>query len=179
MLSDVFGGAALMNIAASVVVENSTISGNFATAGAGAIDNYNGDVSLNFTTVLRNLGSVSSAYNLKRFTVANSILENGCKTPIESLGHNVLLGSEDPPCVAGPLPSDKSLLAWDTDVPELADNEGPTPTHKLVVPTNLAKLAIDEADSTPLVCPKTDQRGLPRNDGACDIGAFERQHDDD
>jgi hypothetical protein len=52
----------------------------------------------------------------------------------------------------------------------LGDNGGPTRTHRLLP----GSPAIDAA-STP-DCPPTDQRGVPRPQGAgCDIGSFERK----
>jgi hypothetical protein len=50
----------------------------------------------------------------------------------------------------------------------LQDNGGPTATHALLP----GSPAIDAGD--PNRCPPTDQRGVPRPQGAgCDIGAFE------
>ena len=49
----------------------------------------------------------------------------------------------------------------------LANNGGPTMTESISPPS----IAINAADNA--ACPATDQRGFPRNDGACDIGAFE------
>jgi hypothetical protein len=54
--------------------------------------------------------------------------------------------------------------------PTLANNGGPTPTHALV-PGSPAIDAIPRADPG---CTGTDQRGVPRPQGAgCDVGAFE------
>jgi hypothetical protein len=50
----------------------------------------------------------------------------------------------------------------------LQDNGGPTWTHALLP----GSPALDVGD--PAQCPATDQRGVPRPQGAgCDIGAFE------
>ena len=49
----------------------------------------------------------------------------------------------------------------------LQDNGGPTLTHAL----SSSSPAIDSGDNT--YCPSTDQRGVERSDGACDIGAYE------
>ena len=54
-------------------------------------------------------------------------------------------------------------LDFDT---ELADNGGPTLTHALLP----FSVAIDAASDCGL---DTDQRGFPRDDGACDSGSFE------
>lgn len=52
--------------------------------------------------------------------------------------------------------------------PSLAGNGGLTLTHLL--PANSP--AVNAGDNT--ICDDTDQRGVPRSDGACDIGAVER-----
>jgi hypothetical protein len=49
----------------------------------------------------------------------------------------------------------------------LANNGGPTFTESISSPS----VAINNGD--PAACPATDQRGFPRSDGQCDIGAFE------
>jgi len=49
----------------------------------------------------------------------------------------------------------------------LANNGGPTMTESISSPS----VAINAGNNA--ACPATDQRGFPRNDGACDIGAFE------
>jgi predicted outer membrane repeat protein len=52
--------------------------------------------------------------------------------------------------------------------PNLADNGGPTQTHALLPESS----AVDAAGDCGL---ETDQRGFPRNDGACDSGSYEFQ----
>ncbi len=52
---------------------------------------------------------------------------------------------------------------------QLADNGGPTPTHALRAGSPALDAAVDEW------CGETDQRGLARPQGRCDIGAFERE----
>lgn len=49
----------------------------------------------------------------------------------------------------------------------LANNGGPTFTESISSPS----VAINNGDNA--ACPATDQRGFPRSDGQCDIGAFE------
>jgi hypothetical protein len=59
-------------------------------------------------------------------------------------------------------------IIWDALIGPLADNGGPTLTHALLD----GSPAIDAADDA--ACPATDQRGVPRPQGAaCDIGAYE------
>jgi len=49
----------------------------------------------------------------------------------------------------------------------LANNGGPTFTESISTPS----VAINTGDNA--ACPATDQRGFPRADGSCDVGAFE------
>jgi hypothetical protein len=74
----------------------------------------------------------------------------------------------DGSCVAfgfGPGMTTKSLSA--IALGGLASNGGPTLTE--AIPATSA--AVNAGNNT--VCPATDQRGFLRNDGACDIGAYE------
>lgn len=63
----------------------------------------------------------------------------------------------------------------DNELGPLQDNGGATMTHTLVPPSDM----IDGAGGTSGcidwngTAMATDQRGYPRNDGHCDIGAFE------
>ena len=58
-----------------------------------------------------------------------------------------------------------SFAAGDPRLGALGDNGGPTPTMAL----GAGSAAIDNGAA----CPATDQRGIPRPAGACDIGAYE------
>lgn len=72
------------------------------------------------------------------------------------------------PCLTGSDPGSN----WVTDpkLGPLADNGGPTRTHALLA----GSPAIDTAGTAaPDNCPVTDQRGLTRPAGKCDIGSFE------
>ena len=50
---------------------------------------------------------------------------------------------------------------------KLDDYGGETPTHALEAESPAVDAGVQAG------CPATDQRGEPRNDGACDAGAFE------
>jgi len=76
-------------------------------------------------------------------------------------GNNFSDDSSCGPGVAGITPG----LDYETN---LADNGGPTLTHALLP----GSVAVDAAGDCDL---DMDQRGLPRNDGACDSGSFELQ----
>ena len=77
---------------------------------------------------------------------------------------------EDGSCL---LDSNFSTLAIDPRLGALADNGGPTMTHALLAGS--PAINAGSADD----CPSDDQRGELRDDGACDIGAFERKPTDD
>ncbi|MDB4512021.1 hypothetical protein N9060_01025 [Arenicella sp.] len=66
-----------------------------------------------------------------------------------------------------------ATVSGDPRIGSLTDNGGPTPTHAL----NVGSIAIDSGDND--TCLTTDQRYEPRDDGACDVGAFEFQPEDD
>jgi len=66
-----------------------------------------------------------------------------------------------------------SVLNSLAEIGTLRDNGGPTPTHALVLPSNLIDGAVVCVDQNGVILP-TDQRGRARSVGAsCDIGAFE------
>jgi beta-glucanase (GH16 family) len=168
---------------AQVTVRNSTLSGNTATAWhGGAVFHTDGVMSLVNTTVTANLSAGPSAIFVGTFTaasaslsLANSVIadnpgSSGCfvgafgsgAVSLTSGGHNVLT---DASCAPGP--SDQ--VVGSAALGLLANNGGPTATHALLD----GSPAIDAADA--LLCPATDQRGVPRPQGpACDVGAFER-----
>ena len=110
----------------------------------------------------------SATLNLQNTIVANNG-DFGCflapfgagAVVLNSLGNNVFT---DGTCF--PIASDQ--IVADAGLGSLADNGGPTLTHALLA----GSPAIDAADDG--VCPATDQRGVPRPQGAaCDVGAFE------
>ena len=147
---------------ATITVTNSTLSGNSANVVGGAISNYTagGVVSLTNTTLSGNSGiGVIHAYG--PVTLANTIVANSaggsCTGAIIDGGNNF---RDDGTCGGGGFGTITGLEA------ALADNGGPTLTHALLAGSS----AIDAAGVCGLV---TDQRGVLRNDGACDSGAYE------
>jgi hypothetical protein len=103
---------------------------------------------------------------LTRSIVANSPEGGNCAFSLPTdLGNNF---DDDDTCgsgFAGITPG----VDFDTT---LADNGGPTQTHALFP----GSVAIDAAGNCGL---ETDQRGYPRDDGACDSGSFEFQEPSD
>ncbi len=73
---------------------------------------------------------------------------------------------EDGTCIT---PGVDGNLSGDPLLGPLADNGGPTLTHL----PELGSPLIDAGDNA--TCLSEDQRGLPRDDGSCDIGSVERQ----
>ena len=144
-----------------VVIVNSTITANHALKGGGGLATGQG------------YAPVSEKIALGRVTLRNTIVAGNTSAAgtrdchvkdqvIASLGHNL---DSDGSCfltAAGDHPKADPLLA------ALAGNGGPTRTMAL----RPGSAAIDAGDAEG--CPKADQRGVSRPQGAaCDIGAFE------
>jgi hypothetical protein len=172
----------------SLVVINSSISGNFTDGwrGAGGISNRAGATAeIISSTITQNESDrlVPAAGGLSvedgsTTTIINTIVagnENGdCRAEPDSalptsLGHNLdedgTCGLSEPGDVSGANPY----------LGPLADNGGPTMTHAILT---VGSPAVDGGDGE--YCPAADQRGAPRpvdGDGSgsaqCDIGAFE------
>lgn len=164
-----------------LLVINSTISANRGDpqggSGGGGISSKDGGVAtLVNSTVVGNEASASQASGIytrndgSKTTLVNTLVAdndsancppNGFWALPGSLGHN--LDSDGSCQLAGP----GDLSEVDPLLGGLADNGGPTMTHALLAGSP-ARNAGDNAE-----CPEGDQRGAPRNVGACDIGAFE------
>jgi hypothetical protein len=144
----VFGGG-VVNAAALLEIDHSTITGNRVAAGAALLTGAN-------------LGSIAQ---LDPSTVVRSSVIGGssgpsCGGPIDSNGHNVDADGSCRFSGAG----DRSRV--DPRLASLADNGGPTDTIALLA----GSPAIDAGDA----CPGSDQRGASRAQGmACDAGALE------
>jgi CSLREA domain-containing protein len=186
------GGAGQLN--GTVVIANSTFSGNAAPAGSGGGISSNGAslliVNSTFAgnSALDNAGGLHRAIANTNVLLRNSIFSGNTTTngaspdvtandAVTSLGNN-LVGEAGP--TSGWIASD--LLNQNPLLGGLADNEGPTPTHRLLD----GSPAIDAGQNCVVnqSCASNnlafdldfDQRGLPRpSDAAVDIGAYEAQ----
>lgn len=158
----------------NVDAQNVTLSGNEATVGdGGGMLVGAGTATLRDVTVADNTaagsgGGLSSAVAI---SAGNSIFadNSGATAPevdgtLDSQGFLLL---EDPAgaTISGSMTG--VVTGVDPDLDRLSDNGGDTFTHALL--DNSA--AIDAGDDAS--CPATDQRGAPRDDGACDMGAYE------
>jgi len=181
-----FGGG-LDNEGGTLVVVNSTISGNKAETGGG-INNFSGGSYLTNTTITKNNGKFygGGVFNYA-LLVLDETLISGNKIPASGFGREVsnlgsaytnyfnLFGANGSSGTSGVTIGATDIVpaagVTTTKVlsPTLKDNGGPTiptKTHALVA----GSPAIDAA---PCIV-ATDQRGVARPVGAaCDIGAFE------
>lgn len=148
---------------------NVTLSKNKAKSGGGLNVEQNGMVFLTNATFHKNKAKEGGAISNEggaSVTITNTLLDSNKKTNcigvVTSGGGNLETGAD---CqLAGP--GDQSNVA-DAGLENLADNGGETPTHALEENSP----ARDAGDQP--ACPQTDQRGELRDDGMCDVGAFE------
>lgn len=159
-----------------------------------------GSASLTNVTLSDNAGDCApglplyfdSVFNLGSLILQNVTIAESSPAPVvtNALGtieavNTVILGScfgngfasaggnlESPAATCGlDQPSDQSGVGSPL-VLALAANGGPTLTHALAPGSPAVDTGLTAG------CPTTDQRGQPRADGHCDIGAFERQAGD-
>lgn len=159
---------------AATYLTSDTVSNNTASDNGGGIYNANGMFLTNLTLYANkangNGGGIfndqSNAYPKNTIVAMNQSVDGNCSSSefaaVVSQGHNLdsddtcRLTATDDITVTGPL------------LGPLRDNGGDTLTHALLT----GSPAIDKGDDGS--CPATDQRGLPRTQGAaCDIGAYE------
>ena len=167
----------------SLVIKNSTISGNTSSSMAGGVMSSYGDIAISNSTITNNtaetIGGGIFAYYSSPFNLTNTILANN------TVSGNVL--DDCNASSANTMDTDLNNLVTDggsglcrispvsTADPQLgllADNGGATFTHLPAAGSPV----IDAGDNTNCGSGKTistDQRGVARDDGACDIGAVE------
>lgn len=140
----VFGGGLFTRSSATLTLLNSTLSDNIADDGASIY--IGGTVNLTNSILANGQGTNEcfAGFNSDYVTNLNNLVEDGgCNTN-----------------AVGPLSGDPLLGP-------LSDNGGDTLTHALLA----GSPARDAGDNA--ACPPQDQRGVDRDDGLCDIGAFE------
>jgi hypothetical protein len=162
-----------------VLIANSTLS--FGSEGGGVTqvnthDSPEGGVTV-INSTLRSRGVfpvVAVTENAAPVMIAGTIIDGQCMGDIVSAGYNI----ESPGNTCG-FDQDTDIPAMNADdlkLGELTDNGGPTNTHALESGSD----AIDQIPAGD--CQATaDQRGEPRPEAdrtMCDVGAFERQSDD-
>ncbi len=176
-LNNVGGG--IHNVNGTVDLTNSTVSNNSAVNGGGVNNSNNGVLNLISSTIINNSASSNGGgifVDSGTVEAINTIIAQNtapigpdCRNSVTSLGHNLIGFLAGCGFTTGP-----GDLTGTPDIPldprlgPLQDNGGPTLTHALLEDSP----AVNHGDNT--VCPDTDQRGIPRIQGAaCDIGAFE------
>ena len=190
--------AAALAFSATLTVKNSTVSGNSANRGGGIFNEGRigvASVTLGYSTVARNSAILDGGgiFNeaspaviagatlaVKNSLVARNLAGGGGPDLLNSAGSMVgarfsLIGdgtdsgvtNSDGNQVGNVGPNSSPI---DPRIGPLAANGGRTRTHALL-PKSPAINAASTRD-----CPATDQRGVPRPQGAaCDIGSYERR----
>ena len=169
-------GGAIRHFSGSLAITNSTISGNHASASAGATGARGGGVISDVPATLTNVtivgntatGNGPSGGNLVAPDAAlrNTLIAGGvpanCSFTVASA-----VGSLETGTTCGLGPANRSAVA-NPRLGPLAANSGPTLTHALLT----GSPAVDTGTKTG--APATDQRGIkrPQRDGI-DIGAYE------
>ena len=174
---DGFGGGIFVDGGGRAELRNSTVSGNLAeesggvgTGGGIGVDPASTLVMEN-VTVAANTAGIGGGFGVigtATLAISSSIVAGNanaeCSGPITHTGGYNL--ADDATCgliAVGDRPNTNPQLGplqFNTGI-------GRTATHALA----LGSPAINAAD--PATCKPTDQRGAPRQAGACDIGAFE------
>jgi uncharacterized repeat protein (TIGR01451 family) len=146
------GGGIFTEAGTAVIVSQSTLSGN-ESSGGGAILNNDGTVTLSGTILANSIVSPGGGN-----------CDGGGGEPFSDAGFNLDDGAScdftDP----------TSMSNANDGLEALQRNGGPTPTMALLPDSD----AIDAGATAAQGCTGTDQRGVPRPQGAaCDIGAYE------
>jgi hypothetical protein len=177
------GGGAIAVFSGDLEIERSTLSDNVALRG-GAIGFEGSALRLRGNTLvrptflpvgalgalLRHTGTDSGA----TFSLANNLLIGQCSFQSSAIVpgssyYNFETGGDTCRLQQAPIAQGNqvSLAASAINLGPLADNGGPTDTHLPLTPS----IAIDNGYN--LLCTTRDQRGFPRVDAECDVGAVE------
>jgi hypothetical protein len=121
-------GGGVLNIASTLTLTNSTVSGNILDSGDGAgVNNALGTVTLTNSTVSGNTGG-GFDNDEGTLTVANSLVDGDCENaPVTSNGYNL----ESPGNTCGFDQTGDQASVPDPMLGPLQNNGGPTKTHAL------------------------------------------------
>jgi hypothetical protein len=165
-------GGAIDNVQGAVTVNASTLSQNTGQLGSGMFND--GTSGFFSSTISGNSGTAIDAdagsLSVAATIVANTASGADCVGPVTDFGYNI---SDDSSC--GFSSTDNSQAPVDPDLGLLQNNGGPTPTEE----PGPNSPALEQIPSGTVLggvtlCPGTDQRGISRPQGtACDIGAVE------
>jgi CSLREA domain-containing protein len=177
------GGAMLVNANSVVTITRSHVRDNTAPVGGAFLLSYGAVVTLTESTVLLNTatvtggafgleksGSSSSTLNLIRSTVSANTAPQGALADVRNSHINATDSTANGNLysVGAQVTSVNSIVGNAlTTLPQ--DNGGPTWTIALT-PDNSGYIGAGTG------CGPTDQRGEPRNDGGCDLGAYESDY---
>ena len=162
----------------ALLMANNTFSGNSATTGAGSglyVDT--GASAFAYNTTFAGNGPTESIAKYGELTLESSIITSSgidCVVALEdpqiiSLGHNL---SDDDTCIGLDQTGDQTEV--DALLAPLANNGGNTRTHALL-PGSPAIDAAADASCFGKLTQGVDQRGAPRPNIGCDIGAHEQE----
>ncbi|UPQ84089.1 hypothetical protein M0M42_06730 [Pseudomonas knackmussii] len=174
----------MLNYQGTVDILNSTFADNIGTTGGvrGAdIGNVDGTISARNSTFSNTLQLFSHS-GTGEFRLANSLVEirrfNStpfCSGRLTSGSFNAIGGPSDLADFSrgcGFVPSTADEIEIRLSLGALRDNGGPTHTIALREPFEDSPY-FDPIDMGGVLCPDTDQRGMPRDDSNCDPGAYE------
>ena len=183
------GGAASTYANTHMYFENVTFSGNVAfgtrDAAGGALDVEGGELTLTNTTFSNNFvpgldgaGGAIVANAGGPISIRNTIFWNNKASSDHSYDDVALYGPAgiEHSVLAAGCPTGVTCTTITSEDPRLsyAGNHGGSTITLL---PGAGGSAIDNGDNS--VCPLVDQRGVPRTDGRCDIGAVEWRLSDD
>lgn len=158
---------------AGLRVVDSTLSGNSAAAGGGLTATNGSWTSVRGATFSNDSAGDASGIAVHgastQVEIQNSIVDDGCVAAqgAATISRGGNIESDDDTCGLDD-PTDRTgVSSTSLALEPLADDGGPTRTHRLAPGSIAIDTAIDGA------CSRTDQRGDARAAAACDVGAYE------
>lgn len=166
-------GGALIISRGLIDIVNSTFAQNFATYQAGAIHAGSDGDPLRVVTLTGSLFYDNRLDPTHTKPVTTEWQGYHTNRPLQNGGNNLQYPRTKSPDFNNTVNNfiispESAILFADPLLGALADNGGPTQTRAL----NAGSPALNNGNDA--ACPGTDQRGVLRNQGGCDIGAYER-----